>query len=110
MKNTAIGNKVAKQLQKSLCSKFNVKHTLELSCMAFIVLELETVKNIEFMTKASTIKNEQQNIRKLSILSRFRKIILFSNGLYTAIESGKVFHMTNHAPAAAINPEMTRHM
>lgn len=66
--------------------------------MFFILLLFQIVKNNELRIKAKTIKLEVRNMMKESMLFKFLNSIFLSKGLYTAMESGKVFHITKKAP------------
>ncbi len=60
------------------------------------------VKNKLLHIRLNIIKELVKNIKKESMLLRFLRLIFLSKGLYTAILSGKVFHITNKAPKDAI--------
>ena len=70
--------------------------------MLFIVLLPVIVYLKELIMRTMTIKAELKNIKNESILFKFLKLIFLSKGLYTAIESGNVFHIINKAPTEAI--------
>ena len=88
----------ARQAYRSAVRRVREKQIFVLSMILRITLEFRTVKIREFMTRASTRREEVTNIVRESVQSRLRSFILRLKGSYTAMESGKVRFMTTAAP------------